>query len=707
MKGASKDGDETIRWCPQCSGGKQHHAQCTHEDAQFIQAPPKGTIIGGTYLFESVIGVGGMGVVYKCHNWALKRTVALKTLVARQYDTEELVRFQLEAKAAGKLTHPNLVSILDFGITTDGDPFMVMEYLEGKTLENRISDGDLTLIDAVSIVHDCCDALAYAHRHGVTHRDLKPANIMLVSDLAGNKLPKILDFGIAKVADAGKASLHLTQTGSIFGTPPYMSPEQCAGAAITDRSDVYSMGCVLYEAITGCKPFMGKTALETYHLHQTAIPKPLAESRPDGRFDKALEQVILAMMSKRPEERPSIDAVRFELAEVLKEELEREETESQVTEPTSPKKRTSMIWGGAALVGFVCIFYAVTAIKDVMLSNQKSLGIISTNAGLDNAEQNVTQQIPPDTDAFARYAVRATKKQLGQPAMKFRELSFTDEQLDLLAKDRRCVSLSLFQYRLVTAKNFHRLKDMPLKRIELVDTDADNATIAEIASSYKTLTALLLEDCPQISDEGVIQASQLPLTKLSTAEIPITNRAIKAIAGLQLRELYLRDNPNINDESIRLIHHQPLIALILANTSVTRDCLKYVNQMKLMQTLSLDGMKDLQDEDLRLLLNSLPNLQCLMIRRCPCLTDRSVVYLEERIRKADRQYPFRQLWLDETAISAKSIPRLKTMKSLHFLGLQGLHGIGELERNGLRSALPETKIEPRESSGDPLGEVLE
>ncbi|MBX9668927.1 MAG: protein kinase [Candidatus Obscuribacterales bacterium] len=709
MKGSAQDGDGTIKWCPQCSGGKQHHELCAHDDAQLIKAPPQGTMIGGTYKFDSVIGVGGMGVVYKCHNWAL-RTVALKTLMARQYDAEELVRFQLEAKAAGKLTHSNLVSILDFGVTADGDPFMVMEYLEGKTLENLIGEDKLSLIEVVSIVQDCCDALAYAHRHGVTHRDLKPANIVLVSDLTGaEKIPKILDFGIAKVADAGRASLHLTQTGSIFGTPPYMSPEQCAGGEITDRSDVYSMGCVLYEALTGCKPFFGKTVLETYHLHQTAPLKPLSESRPNARFSKALEQLVLSMLSKQPQARPSIDSVRFDLAEVLKEELEREAESPELETPPKPNSsRALVIWGVAVLVGVsICAMYTIPAIDDVKHRNETSLGIISSNAGLDSPEQRVTQQLPPDTEALRGAALFATRKQLGKARMKFRELSFTEEQLDLLSKDRNCRSLSLFQYRGVTAQNFARLKNMNLTEVELTDTDADDAAVAEIARNYKSLTSIMIEDCPRVTDASVMQIARLPLKKFRATEIPITNRTVKAISGLRLHELDLRENRNINDQSISLIYHQPLILLSISNTSVTRDCLKYLCQMKQLQTLYLDKMPSLTDEDVRLLCR-LPLLGCLSIKDCPGVTDRSIIYLEERIRKTEKGwYPFRRLWLDGTAVTAKSIPRLKSMKSLHMLGLDRLNGIDDLERNSIRTALPKTAIFPQESNRDVLGDALE
>jgi serine/threonine protein kinase len=218
--------------------------------------------IGGKYKILSLIGRGGMGCVYKVKHEALDKVYALKIL-NRDVTTEikTLRRFDQEAKAVGSMEHENLIAVHDYGTSDDGTPFLVMDYIDGISLSEEITR--LGYIDekrALGIFQKVADGLGHAHAQGVVHRDLKPGNIMLVKNVLGEEHPIVVDFGLAKRQTVDK---DLTQTGDIFGTPLYMSPEQCMGNAVDARSDIYSLGCVMYESLSGKSPFEDVNAVKT------------------------------------------------------------------------------------------------------------------------------------------------------------------------------------------------------------------------------------------------------------------------------------------------------------------------------------------------------------------------------------------------------------------------------------------------------------
>src|SRR5262249_42826160 len=192
-------------------------------------------------------------------------------------------RFQKEAQAVGNLDHPNIVKVFDFGVDEKDRPYLVMDFLEGKTLGELIkTHGSLPMDQAVHIFEQACDSLDHAHGKGLVHRDLKPGNIMVVKGHRDDHSVKILDFGIAKiVGDGGAVSQTLTNTGEIFGSPLYMSPEQCQTGSLDLRSDIYSMGCLMYETLAGKPPLQGATAYETIYKHINEMPKPLRAVKPE------------------------------------------------------------------------------------------------------------------------------------------------------------------------------------------------------------------------------------------------------------------------------------------------------------------------------------------------------------------------------------------------------------------------------------------
>jgi len=207
-----------------------------------------------------MIGRGGMGAVYAGEHVLLGRSAAIKVLLPELSQKQDVVmRFFNEARAATAIRHPGIIEVFDFGWTPEGAAFIVMEHLEGETLGRRASRARLRWQSALAIARQIAGALAAAHGKGIVHRDLKPDNIFLVSDpeVPGGERIKLLDFGIAKLAGESSATVNVTETGSVMGTPTYMAPEQCRGVAVDHRADLYSLGCIVFELCTGRPPFVG------------------------------------------------------------------------------------------------------------------------------------------------------------------------------------------------------------------------------------------------------------------------------------------------------------------------------------------------------------------------------------------------------------------------------------------------------------------
>jgi tRNA A-37 threonylcarbamoyl transferase component Bud32 len=259
----------------------------------------------GAYHIVAKLGEGGMGVVYLGEHVELGHRVAIKVLLPELTRNADLVqRFFNEARATTRIRHPGIVQIFDFGQAADGSVYFVMELLDGHSLGARLRAGVLAEGHAVALVRQVAGALAACHAVGIVHRDLKPDNIMLVADpdIAIGERAKILDFGIAKLADAQYAASLRTRTGSVMGTPYYMSPEQSRGAGHVDhRTDVYALGCILFEMLCGRPPFVGEGLGEILGMHQYVAPPAPRTLRPS--LSPALEAVILRALAKHPDQR--------------------------------------------------------------------------------------------------------------------------------------------------------------------------------------------------------------------------------------------------------------------------------------------------------------------------------------------------------------------------------------------------------------------
>jgi eukaryotic-like serine/threonine-protein kinase len=281
------------------------------------------------YQIEQLLGKGGMGAVYRATHLGTKRTVAVKVIHPQLSSHDQFVaRFRREAEAAGRLRHPNVVDVTDFGVAHTGNgpvAYLVMEYLDGCTLAEIVSEeGALPIPWVIDILEQVCAAVEEAHRAGIIHRDLKPDNIWLEPNGRGGYTVKVLDFGLVKLGNQdeisrGSAPINadlsefseesatliksdsLTAVGSVMGTPSYMSPEQCRGEHLDTRSDIYSLGVVAYRLLTGETPFTGSPQ-DVIELHKTAAPPPIREK--NRKLPRKMARIVMSALAKDPAERP-------------------------------------------------------------------------------------------------------------------------------------------------------------------------------------------------------------------------------------------------------------------------------------------------------------------------------------------------------------------------------------------------------------------
>ena len=263
-----------------------------------------GAIVGGNYRIIRPIGRGGMGEVYLALHQRLDKRCALKVIPPEQVTKEAWQRFKQEAQVISKLNHQNIVQVTDLGIHAECLPYYAMEFVSGQSLADILSERTrMKLESVIEVFLQVCDGVEYANRSGVIHRDLKPGNIMLTTDVSDRVVVKILDFGLAKLSQRDRFKQSLTLAGDIFGSPFYMSPEQCSGGVVDGRSDIYSVGCTMFECLTGQPPFAGNSVAAIVAGHLDASAPSLASVVGPGVFPDSIEIVVAKLLRKNPVER--------------------------------------------------------------------------------------------------------------------------------------------------------------------------------------------------------------------------------------------------------------------------------------------------------------------------------------------------------------------------------------------------------------------
>lgn len=286
--------------------------------------PLLGMVVEGRYKIQSVIGQGSAGTVYKAVQELIGREVAIKVLHDYLVSDDEFIkRFRQEAKASSRLSHPNIITIYDFGLIPEGQrPYIAMDLLIGTPMSDLLSQIErLPLEEAIPVFSQVCSALGEAHRQGVVHRDVKPENIVLVERSGQKFFPIVVDFGIARLMEESDAA-KITRTGTVCGSPTYMSPEQCTSSKVDHRSDIYSLGVVIYECLTGEVPFHSDELVRVMAMHLSDPPTPLNQVKPGLMFPEMLEEVVYKSLAKNPDQRyQSMEDFATALEESLKQKV--------------------------------------------------------------------------------------------------------------------------------------------------------------------------------------------------------------------------------------------------------------------------------------------------------------------------------------------------------------------------------------------------
>ncbi len=414
-----------------------------------------GRVLGGRYQLDQVIGSGGMGEIYRARRLHIGDTVAVKVLRPDVIENEKTrQRFYREARAAAMLHHPNAVVIHDFGEDTDGTAYIVMELLTGRSLRKLlVDDGTVNPRRAYGVIKQACAALDAGHRNGIVHRDIKPDNIYLLDAHQDEDLIKILDFGIAKLHDKALDTLsieeqRLTNVGTVIGTPHYMSPEQCQGEEADARSDIYSLGIVLYEMLTGVVPFVAKTPTGVAIKHVTEQPRPLRELNPS--LSPAIENAVLRALEKNPNSRPQ---TAIELSREFESALRREEKyeDSTAILTDSAERQIAPVVGKEA--GTEILKPADTGKQRPIQTQKQSYDtMIAAPSGTENLGQSATESFseagtellqPSGTTAENRLATADLKTQIMESGESHTPATLLDAGKDTLLDVGKDASPSL------------------------------------------------------------------------------------------------------------------------------------------------------------------------------------------------------------------------------------------------------------------------
>lgn len=513
--------------------------------------------LGERYEINELIGKGGAGSVYKARDKMLDVNVAIKVMNSDLTGTAA-ARLQREAIAAGKLKHKNIAKVFDFGLTADDLTYMVMEYLPGKTLYDLIKErGKLTADEAIPIFLQLCDGLAFAHNNGVIHRDLKPSNIILMKD-GQSWVAKILDFGVAYLESDQK----LTTTGAVVGSPLYMSPEQILSQEVTVQSDIYSLGCLMYETLSGAPPFRGETVLETLQMHKSTLPKALDES---FSVPQPLAAVVHQCLEKEAQARQLNVAVLKEMLEKTVEQTRArpEEIKPQETiEPVFVQKEK----------GFsktYTVFFVILAVTILFVAG----------ANYSNIRKQFTPEvvIPPSKDTDERRAklhnADADKIYEGNEKIASIRYSATSHfgmgtevnDEDLKAIQNNDLTKLRLEGKGLTGSGFKYLAGSPIRTIELV--------------------------CNELKPENLKYFGQLPnLREFAIQSETLKDADLKYLSGAgKLNSLYL-NSPCLTEKGLaEMLPVQSIVNVDLERGQYSDNVAEVLHQFKNLNSLTINS----------------------------------------------------------------------------------------------------------------------
>ena len=610
-----------------------------------------GSVILDRYKVLGLLGKGGMGSVFHVTHLHLQSEFALKVL-NRQADITSWRRFENEAKAASRLDHPNLIKVHDSGLLPDGQPFFIMEMVKGETLADIIKkNGRLPLLNTLKIFIQVGFALAYAHESGVIHRDLKPSNIMISKGHDGSLISgvKVVDLGIAKLTGGDEFNQQtLTRTGEIFGSPLYMSPEQCLGIAVDHRSDLYSLGCSIYEALTGAPPMLGENALSTMMKHQMEKPLSLKDASLGITFPAEVETLVAKLLEKDPEKRyPNAQLLTHDLVQLEQSLCDMPEIEVSRTFPSEVPaqiaKTTARIRTGDYVLFALTVFAYI-------------LGFATSKLTHHPAEPPQTVQKPKPA-AFLDSAVASNKP----PPAKIKPISMTNVvPISELSADGK-FHLFKFASKSIGAIKIGTRKNLPARG--LMSAKVNEEVVFQPLPQYidspellkrfapNDFTHLILEDQAQNNPSVIAAIPRITRLKFIKISMDVGNEVLPFVDQLpNLEGLSVSHTKMTGAELVKLKRFskmtflgcasltdmQPLLKrlpeagrlteLKVDDSHLTREDLRAIGKLNNLVLLSIGGNKQIRDDDINEL-KPLTHLKHLSMVGCP-LTDKCSVSLQ-------------------------------------------------------------------------------
>lgn len=618
----------------------------------------------GHYVYKGLLGVGGMGVVYKALNSYLDKVVAIKTLKGKRYNEKELLRFQQEGKLLAKLVHPNLVSVMDFGVNQAQEPYMVLEYLQGESLAEMLKEeGILDLDLALELTKQTAAGLAHAHSFGAVHRDIKPGNIFVTQSREGPRV-KVFDFGIAKLffMDDPGARADLTKTGEIFGSPLYMSPEQALGKSLDERSDLYSLGCVLYEALVGKPPIVGQSAMETIFKHVSEIPLTLAVACPTKKYPAAVQQLLDLLLAKEREDR--LQSAE-QLERLLQAIIDKDKTGLAELNSLSTKVKRRIGRQGQS---------DGTLVNDA--SNDKKLLVAAVLAGLIAAGgiaafllQDKTANVPAKAKSSPPGNSIEGREKIAPPAAEehpiYNEAPSELGVLDHIINPSDQSRLHLIEFELKKGKESFKLPSAnKLKKPDFV----------AIAQNGQNLRKLEIEGCSGVTADNLKELQALPLSQVHVKWGDIDDGGMAAIFKIAgLRNLSITACDYLTDKVFNTLGDaKKLVSLQMENGKADGNYFAKNPPTEWLSELSFTGMrafnsnhkaKIVNTDKITQKLSSCSQLRTLILEGTD-ISDNGIKWLT-KLPHLER------LVLAHGNVSDASIPLFLQMKSLQFLDLSG------------------------------------
>lgn len=611
-----------------------------------------GMTIPGNYTFLSLMGRGASGAVYRALDRNLNREVAIKTIYSKFTDAQVLLRFEQEAKILSTLKHPNIVEVLVYGITQDNCPYMVMTFVDGHSLSDQIAaDGRIPFEKTVKLFIDICDGMVHVHNRGILHRDLKPDNIMLVNPDAESPTPVIVDFGVGKLERSSEEGA-LTKKGSIIGTPIYMSPEQLLGKSVDARCDIYSTGCMIFECLTGTKPFEGKSELDIVRRKQQGSIQSM-DKIPEDELPSSLKEIVRKCLAPNAVDRyQSMQELRGALQLLAPND---ERTITLHIDNTSLKESAPKVPRGAyiALLSLALVsLVAFLIVQGISIMASRDVSPIDRPMREAICKEHVTDLALPLFEQPLAIEKGILKHQ-----------GTTDDDLRKFAKYRRFQAMKIDGSN-ASGKGFEALTNLPIRSIEVNNSPLTQEGVRAL-SKIKELSYLKFRGNQILTRYDLKDLAKKPnLSTLVIESCGLTNDSLTTLPEFpKLRSLDLANNRNLTDDCLPTIKRKfpNLAAIGLARTSITTGAIvQYLKSTPNVTQLNLRKDPGVTDTTLEML--STLKLQTLYLPNCPQVTDRGLMVLSRlKSLKELTVYGCKQITAGGVKAFNKALPTCKVV----------------------------------------------